>query len=233
MVQRLVTCAEERKVEGSSPTVSSTQTPKAHCSTARAPKLRIVTASHCPQLSLPLQVENMVLTTATSPQAYEQLMTKYKTTKRENSELQRNLAAAEGLVQRLQQENEALQAAQTPASAAARRFSVARTEIDEDVDERSKNELLRVIRRTMEDKIKWEAYAERLLRSVLLGSPHLLDIRERSNVAHCCTSEARWEAFSLSLVHHVMERCPDILDLVRTPTQTDGEKLTAARMQLV
>ena len=56
MVQRLVTCAEERKVEGSSPTVSSTQTPKAHCSTARAPKLRIVTASHCPQLSLSLSL---------------------------------------------------------------------------------------------------------------------------------------------------------------------------------
>ncbi len=174
----------------------------------------------------------MVLTTATSPQAYEQLMTKYKTTKREVSDLQRSLTSSEMLVQRLQEENAALQAAQAQ-SASNRRFSVARTEVDEDVDDRSKNELLRVIRRIMEDKIKWEAYAEKLLRCVLLGSPHLLDIRERSNVAHCCTSEARWEAFSLALVHHVMERCPDILDLVRTPTQTDGEKLTAARMQLV
>lgn len=174
----------------------------------------------------------MVLTTATSPQAYEQLMTKYKSTKREASELQRNLAATQALVERLQEENQALTAAQAQPPV-SHRFSIARTEVDEDVDERSKNELLRVIRRVMEDKIKWETYAERLLRTILLGHPQLLDIRERTNVAHCCASEARWEAFSLVLVHHVMERCPDILDLVRTPTQTDGEKLSAARTLLV
>lgn len=170
------------------------------------------------------KVENMVLNTGNvSLEAHTQLLEDQRQLRQDMQAMQRKCREAQAAIDQLQADNSALCA----------RLKAQKIADEDTADPRTKRELLRVIRRAKEEKGNWEQYAEHLLRQIVTQAPQVLEIRLRADVEHCCREEARWEAFSLSLVQTVMERQPQLLETVRTPTETDHEKLAHSRRSKV
>lgn len=166
------------------------------------------------------KVENMVLHSGNvSLEAHAQLQQEQRQLRQDMQAMVRKARETQAIIDQLQAENNAL----------STRLKACKVAEEDTGDPRTKRELLRVIRRAKEEKGRWELYAQQLLRQIVTEAPHVLEIRLRPDVEHCCRDEARWEAFSLSLVQTVMEKNPQLLETVRTPTETDHEKLAHSR----